>query len=106
MKRMIKTIIGIMAAMVIVIAIALSNQGMDISKMAGFINSSDSSYSSEQDSSRNIDDMTVFKTKSGNCYHVDGCSYLRSSSIATTYGEAKAEGLLPCSRCQPDRWLY
>ena len=43
----------------------------------------------------------VFKTNSGECYHLNGCSSLSRSKIATTINEAKDEGLRPCKRCQP-----
>jgi len=42
----------------------------------------------------------VYKTKTGKCYHKDGCSYLKSK-IQTTVSEAKKGGLTPCSRCNP-----
>lgn len=44
--------------------------------------------------------QTVYRTNTGGCYHVDGCSYLKSK-IAITLGEAKSMGLSPCSRCHP-----
>ncbi len=43
----------------------------------------------------------VFKTKSGECYHLNGCSSLSRSKIPTTINEARNEGLRPCKRCQP-----
>ena len=45
-------------------------------------------------------DATVYITKSGKCYHSQGCSYLKSC-IETTLSEAKSKGLRPCSRCNP-----
>ena len=52
-----------------------------------------------------IDNTTVFYTKTGSCYHVSGCSYLRSSCYETTYRNAKAMGLEPCSRCNAYYWV-
>lgn len=43
----------------------------------------------------------VYKTKSGECYHSDGCSSLSKSKIEITLENAKAEGLRPCSKCSP-----
>lgn len=51
-------------------------------------------------SSNSSDDVTVYRTKSGECYHSQGCSYLKSC-IETTLSEAKSKGLRPCSRCRP-----
>lgn len=45
-------------------------------------------------------DVAVYITKSGKCYHSQGCSYLKSC-IKTTLSEAKSSGLKPCSRCNP-----
>ena len=42
----------------------------------------------------------VYITKTGSKYHRDGCSYLKSK-IQTTVTEAKAQGLTPCSKCNP-----
>lgn len=45
--------------------------------------------------------VTVYITRTGTKYHSAGCSYLKSSSIEITLDEAKADGLTPCSRCNP-----
>jgi len=45
--------------------------------------------------------VTVYKTKTGSKYHQAGCSYLKDSSIPISLEDAKAEGLTPCSRCDP-----
>ena len=45
--------------------------------------------------------VTVYKTNTGSKYHTSGCSYLRKSKIAISLSAAKAEGLTPCSRCNP-----
>lgn len=42
----------------------------------------------------------VYRTKTGECYHRENCSYLRSS-IPITLEVAVAYGLRPCSRCKP-----
>jgi hypothetical protein len=44
--------------------------------------------------------VTVYVTKTGTKYHRAGCSYLRSSSIATSLKDAKAR-YTACSRCHP-----
>lgn len=44
-------------------------------------------------------DTIVYVTKTGECYHTAGCSYLKSS-IAISLAEA-AENYRPCSRCNP-----
>ena len=54
------------------------------------------------DKSNASNDATVYITKSGKCYHSQGCSYLKSC-IETTLSEAKSKGLRPCSRCNPPR---
>ena len=43
----------------------------------------------------------VYKTETGSKYHSDGCSYLSKSRIPISLADAKAEGLTPCSRCNP-----
>jgi len=45
--------------------------------------------------------VTVYTTRTGSKYHTSGCSYLRQSKIAISLSDAKAEGLGPCSRCNP-----
>ena len=47
------------------------------------------------------DNTTVYVTKSGKKYHVDGCHYLKSSKIAISLSDAKAKGYEPCSACNP-----
>ena len=46
-------------------------------------------------------DSTVYITKTGSCYHVDGCSSLRRSKMATSLSDAVARGYSPCSKCHP-----
>lgn len=46
-------------------------------------------------------DTVVYITKTGKCYHNDGCSSLRSSKIETTLQNAVDKGLKPCSKCNP-----
>ena len=46
----------------------------------------------------------VYRTRTGERYHRDGCSYLRSSCIELTLREAVERGLRPCSRCSPPRY--
>ncbi len=44
---------------------------------------------------------TVYITKTGSCYHVNGCRHLSRSKIETTLSNALAKGLTPCSNCHP-----
>ncbi len=44
---------------------------------------------------------TVYKTKTGDCYHRANCRYLRKSKIAISLSQAQSEGLRPCSVCNP-----
>ena len=44
--------------------------------------------------------VTVYRTKSGKCYHSQGCTYLKSS-IEVNLNDAKRIGLKPCSKCNP-----
>jgi hypothetical protein len=44
--------------------------------------------------------QTVYKTKTGSKYHIQSCSYLKSS-FETTVAKAQAEGLTACSVCRP-----
>ena len=46
-------------------------------------------------------DTVVYRTKTGSCYHTEGCSYLKKSSIKITLQGAVNSGLTPCSRCHP-----
>lgn len=46
-------------------------------------------------------DTTVYITKTGECYHADGCSSLRKSKIATTLQSAVDKGYRACSKCHP-----
>ncbi len=46
-------------------------------------------------------DTTVYLTKTGKCYHADGCSNLRKSKIETTLQNAVNKGKKPCSNCNP-----
>ena len=45
--------------------------------------------------------ITVYRTNYGECYHTQGCTYLRKSCIEITLNYAKQIGLRPCSRCCP-----
>jgi len=48
---------------------------------------------------------TVWTTKTGSCYHTEGCSYLKSKAGSMTQKEAIKKGLSPCSRCITG-WYY
>lgn len=43
----------------------------------------------------------VYRTRTGERYHSDGCRYLKQSKIKTTVGEARKIGLSPCKVCKP-----
>ena len=45
--------------------------------------------------------VTVYITKSGEKYHLDGCSSLRKSKIPVSLEDAKARGYEPCKNCNP-----
>lgn len=45
--------------------------------------------------------VTVYTTKTGSKYHVDGCSSLSKSKIPISLSDAKSKGLTPCSKCHP-----
>ena len=47
------------------------------------------------------EDITVYRTKTGEKYHRNGCRYLKKSKIAITLKKAKELGLEPCSVCDP-----
>lgn len=49
-------------------------------------------------------DIIVYRTYTGECYHKESCSYLRSSKIEITLADAVSRGLRPCSRCNPPRY--
>ncbi|WP_081679322.1 Ada metal-binding domain-containing protein [Butyrivibrio sp. XPD2002] len=46
-------------------------------------------------------DTVVYITKTGDCYHKDGCSSLSHSKIQTTLKDAVDNGYRPCKRCKP-----
>ena len=45
--------------------------------------------------------QTVFVTRTGKKYHLDGCQYLRRSRIPVTVKDAKANGYAACKVCRP-----
>lgn len=45
--------------------------------------------------------ITVYITRTGECYHRGSCYHLRQSKIATTLSQAKASGYRACSHCSP-----
>lgn len=47
-------------------------------------------------------DTIVYITRTGECYHEDGCSYLKSR-IEITLERAVSRGYKACSRCSPPR---
>ena len=46
-------------------------------------------------------DTIVYVTKTGECYHADGCSSLKKSKIETTLQEAVDDGYRACKKCSP-----
>lgn len=46
-------------------------------------------------------DVVVYKTKTGDKYHFDGCRSLKRSKIEITIEQAVQIGLTPCSICNP-----
>ena len=46
-------------------------------------------------------DPTVYITRTGSKYHLDGCRYLRQSKIPIALSAAIARGYGPCSVCRP-----
>ncbi|MDR3540915.1 MAG: ComEC/Rec2 family competence protein [Desulfosporosinus sp.] len=46
-------------------------------------------------------DVTVFITKTGKKYHIDGCRSLSKSKIPISLSEAQSKGYTPCSICNP-----
>ena len=47
--------------------------------------------------------LIVHITRTGECYHTAGCSYLKSD-IEITLKEAYTRGYRPCERCNPPRY--
>jgi hypothetical protein len=45
--------------------------------------------------------ITVYRTRTGKKYHMDGCRFLRQSQIAVSLKKAKSLGLGACSICDP-----
>jgi hypothetical protein len=45
--------------------------------------------------------VTVYITRTGKKYHLDGCRYLGASKIKMTLKEAKARGYTACKVCHP-----
>ncbi len=59
------------------------------------------SNNSDIDNSIDIKELKVYVTDSGSKYHLAGCSYLSESSNELSLEEAKKEGYMPCSKCNP-----
>jgi hypothetical protein len=47
------------------------------------------------------DSITVYITRTGDCYHTEDCYHLRKSKIKTTLAQAKADGYRACKHCHP-----
>ena len=48
-----------------------------------------------------ISPQTVYKTPSGNKYHLANCRMVKNVSTATTIEKAQTKGLSPCKICRP-----
>lgn len=59
------------------------------------------SYTPPATSENQNTSQTVYRSKTGEKYHRDGCQYLKKSKIAITVSEAQNLGLTPCSKCKP-----
>ena len=50
-------------------------------------------------------DETVYRTRTGECYHRGSCSYLRQSKFAISLRDAvEVYGLRACSKCKPPKY--
>ena len=59
-------------------------------------------YQSNVSADRNDDvAYTVYKTRTGDCYHRSGCRYLSRSCIPVSRSSAISQGLRACSVCNP-----
>ena len=69
------------------------------------INSTGSEQESTDASTTNntgeSNDPTVYRTRTGQRYHNDGCRHLSRSKIETTLSAAKSLGLTACGTCRP-----
>ncbi len=59
-------------------------------------------FSFSLSSSADNGDTIVYVTRTGECYHNSGCSYLKSK-IEITLSDAVSRGYRPCSRCHPPK---
>lgn len=60
---------------------------------------SDEDYENDGDEETGYsNDIIVYRTATGECYHSYGCQYLKSC-IKLTLRQAEGMGLRPCSRC-------
>lgn len=50
-----------------------------------------------------VEQDTVYVTRTGEKYHLSHCQYLKNSSIAIAHAEAEKLGYTPCSVCKPTR---
>jgi micrococcal nuclease len=52
-------------------------------------------------SQRDKQSQTVYITRSGKKYHLDGCRYLTGSKTAISLKDAQKQGYTPCKVCHP-----
>lgn len=57
--------------------------------------------SNKEDTSDESNEKIVYRTKTGSKYHIKSCRFLKNSKIKISLKDAKNEGLLPCSECNP-----
>lgn len=90
----------------------------DLSKLAGSttvveqsedLNDEDQLFIEESEQERAEEESklnsTVWITKTGKCYHIEGCYYLKSMYDSMTQKEAIDKGFEPCSKCITSYWL-
>ncbi len=87
-----------------IIVTADSSKKISVNKKASTVKENAPPVYAENEQEQSITQNSraeVYKTKTGECYHLNGCSSLSRSKIPTTVSEAQNEGLRPCKRCQP-----
>lgn len=61
----------------------------------------ESSQIASNSENETVDNLTVYITKTGNKYHLDGCWYLSKSQIPILLSEIDSSQYSPCSVCKP-----
>lgn len=81
------------------LAIALGMLAIDAGKSARFLSCAQLVFDLKVAKERGR--LDVYITKTGECYHRDGCSSLRKSKIPISVSDAQARGYRPCKNCNP-----